>query len=116
MHAYVRIFVVAGLSVAAPRPVLAQADTADFPTVRHIIAARCRFCHTAVPQEDGLNAGSQPPRGVTFDTADDIHIFAPRILLQAVKSRLMPPGNATHMSDAERITLGKWIEAGATVP
>jgi uncharacterized membrane protein len=107
---------VAILAIARPQPVFSHVDSGDFSTVRHIISARCKFCHTAIPQEDGLNAGSQPPKGIKFDTADDIHKFAPQISLQAVKSKLMPPDNATHMSDEERATLGKWIDAGAIVP
>lgn len=95
---------------------MAQTDTADFASVRRIVAVRCAICHSAIPQEDGLNAGSQPPKGVKFDSAADIHKFAQQILEQAVKSRQMPPDNATHMSDEERTVLGKWIEAGAKTP
>ena len=109
---YIAIF----LTLVAPEPILAQGDGRDYQTARLILAARCSFCHTALPQEDGLNATSQPPAGVTFDTAADIRKFAPRILLLAVKSRLMPPDNATHMSNEERALLGKWIEAGARTP
>lgn len=116
MHIHSGMLAAAILAVAGPQPAFAQTDGGDFAAVRHIIAARCKFCHTAIPQEDGLNAGSQPPKGVTFDTADDIRKFAPRISVQAVKSKRMPPDNATHMSDEERATLGKWIDAGAGVP
>ncbi len=105
------------LLVAAPAlPGLSQERAADFASVRHIISARCSFCHTAIPQEDGLNAASQPAKGVKFDTPADIHKFSAQILIQAVKSRRMPPDNATHITDEERELLGKWIAAGAAVP
>jgi uncharacterized membrane protein len=116
MQIHARMFAVAILAVAGAQPAFSQAGSGDFAAVRHIVSARCRFCHTAIPQEDGLNAGSQPPKGVKFDTTDDIRKLAPLIALQAVKSKRMPPDNATHMSDEERATLGKWIEAGANVP
>lgn len=116
MQAYVRISVAAILAVVGLQAAFAQTESVDFPTARHIIAARCSFCHSAFPQEDGLNATTQPPKGVKFDTPADIQKFAPRILDQAVLSTRMPPNNATHMSDAERATLGKWLQAGARVP
>lgn len=98
--------------MAAP----ASAEDADFAAVRQIVAARCSFCHTAIPQEDGLNGGSQPPKGVKFDTPADYRKFAAVMLSSSVRSTRMPPENATHMSGEERVTLGKWIESGATIP
>jgi uncharacterized membrane protein len=94
----------------------AQTVTADYAVARRIIAARCKICHSAIPQEDGLNTASQPPKGVKFDTPADIHLYAPRIIEQAVTLKRMPPDNATHMKDEERSLLGKWFEAGAPVP
>lgn len=100
----------------APGSAAAGTPAPDFPTIRHIIAARCRFCHTAIPQEDGLNAASQPPRGIKFDTLGDWPKFAPLIKDAAVTNRRMPPGNATHITDDERAKLGSWLAAGAPVP
>jgi len=101
---------------ALPEPVPDGGPVPEFAEVRRIVSARCRFCHTQVPQEDGLNAASQPPRGVKFDTSADYRLFAGMIGATAVDSRFMPPGNATRMTDAERATLGRWIAAGAPVP
>jgi uncharacterized membrane protein len=105
-------------TVSIPAKASAQSlpGTMDFPAIRHIVAVRCRVCHTAVAQEDGLNATSQPPKGIKFDTPADIRTFATLMIDQAVKTKAMPPDNATHMTDAEREALGKWIEAGAVVP
>jgi uncharacterized membrane protein len=33
-----------------------------------------------------------------------------------VTGRAMPLGNVTHITDAERATLGTWIDAGAKGP
>ncbi len=104
------------LAALTPAPAGAQTDEVDFDAARMIVAKRCRFCHTAVPQEDGLNATSQPPKGVKFDSPADIRNWAPLILEYAVKSKAMPPDNATHMTDDERAKLGKWIAAGAHAP
>ena len=41
---------------------------------------------------------------------------AARIKVVAVDTHVMPLGNATHMTDAERALLGAWIAAGAKTP
>lgn len=116
MGVCLRIGMVVALALIAPRPAFAQADGGDFASVRRIVAKRCAICHSAIPQEDGLNAGSQPPKGVKFDTPAELQALAPQVLAVAVKSRVMPPDNATHMSDEERQAIGRWIEAGAKGP
>ena len=104
-------------SAQSPVPANAtQSAAADFMAARHIIAVRCKICHSAIPQEDGLNTASQPPKGVKFDTPTDIRLYAPRIVEQAVTLKRMPPGNATHMKDEERALLGQWFAAGAPAP
>ena len=42
--------------------------------------------------------------------------MAAQIKVVAVDSKVMPLGNATHMTDAERQTLGTWIDQGAKIP
>jgi uncharacterized membrane protein len=59
---------------------------------------------------------SAPPKGITFDTPQEIHAKAQLILQQAVVQRAMPIGNITHMTPAERSTLGAWIRQGAKIP
>jgi uncharacterized membrane protein len=34
----------------------------------------------------------------------------------AVDSNVMPLGNATKITDEERVKLGQWIDAGALIP
>lgn len=111
-----RVFLVVAMLFAGCRPAFAQVKGAQFETARHIVRARCTICHTAIAQEDGLNAASQPPKGVKFDTNSDIQKWAPQILEQAVRLKRMPPDNATHMSDEERELLRTWIDAGARLP
>ena len=106
----------AALAILISAPVSADEGAVEFPAVRQIVAARCGFCHTGVPQEDGLNGGSQPPKGIKFDTTADYRKFAPLILGSVVATRRMPPDNATHMTDAERDMIVRWFKAGAVVP
>ncbi|MOA70109.1 hypothetical protein D3C78_1987440 [compost metagenome] len=44
-----------------------------------------------------------------FDSPAQIRQQAARIKAQAVDSRIMPLGNLTQMTEAERALLGRWI-------
>jgi uncharacterized membrane protein len=73
-----------------------------------IIQTRCAVCHSAHPTEDGFDAA---PAGVMFDSLDQVHTNAQRIMAQAVIGKSMPLGNLTEMTDEERARLGQWIRA-----
>jgi uncharacterized membrane protein len=74
-----------------------------FAQVAPIVEQRCATCHS----------GSGAPLGITFETAEQIRARADDIEEVAVHARVMPPGNATGMTDDERELLGRWIDAGA---
>jgi uncharacterized membrane protein len=100
------------------RPASSPASTGSsahvtFAAARAIVAQRCAVCHSAQPTEPGFSA---PPKGIAFDTAQEIQAQAPLILQQAVVQQTMPLGNLTHMTPAERATLGAWIRRGAKIP
>jgi len=61
---------------------------------------RCRSCHF----------GSSAPLGVRLETIDEIRLRAQEIERQ-VRSKAMPPGNVTGMTDHERDTLVAWAAA-----
>jgi mono/diheme cytochrome c family protein len=94
---------------ATTAPVLAAAPVA-FSTVQGIIAQRCQACHSAHPTQAGFTS---PAGGIAFDQPAEIANLAQRIKVQAVDSESMPLGNATHMTPAERKTIGEWIQQGA---
>ena len=97
------------LAVAiAPRK--APAAAYSFAEVERIVAQRCATCHAAKPTQPGFN---DPPKGFVLDTAQLIVANAQKIDEQTVRSKVMPIGNLTNMTDAERATLGAWIAAGA---
>ncbi|HZO92462.1 MAG TPA: urate hydroxylase PuuD [Candidatus Baltobacteraceae bacterium] len=93
----------------APRP-QRGASAVSYAQAGPIVARRCAVCHAATPTEPGFTA---PPMGVLLDTPQHVAANARRIEEQAVNSHAMPLGNVTHMTDAERATLGAWIAAGA---
>jgi uncharacterized membrane protein len=84
----------------------------SFTDVRHVIDRRCAVCHSAQPAD--LTFGVAPA-GVMFDTPEQIASRVPRIRERAVVTRTMPPANKTHITDAERAILARWIEQGAVI-
>lgn len=73
-----------------------------FPQVQQIITQRCVSCHSA----------SLAQAGVRLDSEALIRSQASLIQQVAVLSTVMPYGNATGMTAAERQIVGKWITDG----
>ncbi len=84
----------------------------SFSDVRPIIQKHCIMCHSATPTHDGI---SEAPKGVMFDTPEEIRTHAAMIKQQAVLSDIMPLGNETGITKEERQTLGAWIDQGAKI-
>ena len=85
----------------------------SFSRVSVIVTGRCAVCHSMHPTQPGF---ASPPKGITFDTPAQIAAQASAIEQQAVVLKAMPLGNVTHMTQAERETLGAWIRQGANIP
>jgi uncharacterized membrane protein len=90
----------------------AGAAAVPFARVAAIVEQRCAVCHSMTPTDPSV---SSPPAGIAFDTPDQIRARATAIDEQAVRTRAMPLGNATGMTEAERELLGRWIRQGAKV-
>lgn len=92
----------------APRP-LASTDAAapvpDLARVHAIVAQRCTACHSEHPR---LMASA--PMGAMFDRPEQIEQRADLIYQQVAVLRVMPPGNITGLSDAERDTIARWYQ------
>jgi uncharacterized membrane protein len=103
---------VAWLSGAGPRQTstLAQAQSVDVAAARDIVLSRCSMCHMDAPVWPGVPA---PPNNVLLDGPENIARHARLIEINAVRSRAMPPGNITQITDQERQILAAWIAAGA---
>ncbi|WCD82652.1 urate hydroxylase PuuD [Pseudomonas sp. TUM22785] len=94
----------------APATAQANAGSADFDKVHSVIQERCSVCHSATPTSPLFTAA---PGGVMFDTPQQIQALAPKIQAQAVATQIMPLGNITQMTQAERDLIGSWIAQGA---
>jgi len=80
-----------------PGQKLAYADVAP------ILVTHCAGCHNVNP----------PPVGVALREWEQVKAAAVRIKAVAVDTQVMPLGNPTGMTEAERQKLGAWIDAGA---
>ena len=79
------------------------ARNVTYAEVAPILATHCAACHAVQP----------PPRGVALDSWEHASAASARIKAVAVDTQVMPLGNPTHMTEAERRTLGAWIAAGS---
>lgn len=88
----------------------AEGGSADWASVEPIFQKHCVSCHAEKPTSDLVTA---PPLGVMLDSHEHARQFAARVKKVAVDAEIMPLGNTTGMTKAEREALGRWIEAGA---
>jgi uncharacterized membrane protein len=96
--------------LALPRPVELGGGPVAFDQIQPIIQAKCVPCHATKPTQEGIAA---PPKGVILEMPSQIRAMAAAINQQAVVSRVMPPGNMTHISDSERQMIARWFAGGA---
>jgi uncharacterized membrane protein len=69
---------------------------------------RCTACHSAAPTNAAFPAA---PAGVVLDKDAQIRAAAERIHQQVVVTRIMPIGNLTGMTDAERDLIDRWYRS-----
>jgi uncharacterized membrane protein len=73
-----------------------------------IVQQRCAPCHSQNPTQEGFDAA---PAGVVLETREQIVDQADAVEEQAVRTKAMPLGNVTEMTDEERDTLGAWLDS-----
>jgi uncharacterized membrane protein len=111
---YALLSVPASNDDSSARPVgLDVPATVTFADARHVLDRRCGACHSLQPSDSSFGVA---PGGVAFDLPAQIRSHAARIKERAVVTRTMPPANKTHITEAERAILGRWVEQGAVVP
>jgi uncharacterized membrane protein len=88
----------------------AIAGSVSFARAHSIVEQRCVPCHSAHPTRVSV-----APKGIVFDTPEQIASQASLIQQFAVTTKVMPLGNVTGMTPAERAVLGAWIRQGAKI-
>ena len=105
---YVSLEKSGGVKGASGQP--APAQTLTFADIQPILARHCVACHSLHPTNPAFTV---PPLGVVMDSYGHVRALSARIGKVAVDSEIMPLGNPTGMTRAERQKLGAWIAAGA---
>jgi uncharacterized membrane protein len=85
-----------------------QAGPVDAEAADAIVQQRCVPCHSQNPTREGFDAA---PAGVVLDTREQIVDQADAVDEQAVRTKAMPLGNVTGMTDQEREMLGAWLDS-----
>jgi uncharacterized membrane protein len=96
--------------VSLPRPAEDVGPPASFAEVEPVFKARCQSCHAVKPTQEGFAA---PPKGVLLENEAEIRARAAMINQQVWTSRVMPPGNLTEITEAERRLIARWFKGGA---
>ena len=89
----------------APRERAPVADTGAPSTasIQPIVQAHCAQCHSAKP-----SLMPSAPKGVMYDTPAQLEAYRAQIQQQVAVLKIMPPGNLTQLSDADREKLAAW--------
>ena len=77
--------------------------TFSYENVQQILRQRCTMCHGAQLQM----------KNVRLDSPEGLKLHAQNVYQQVVVTRTMPMNNATGITDAERLLIKQWFEAGA---
>ena len=110
--------ILAAVAVATAPPLAGAAAGASLSAeeraqVMSVVTARCAPCHARAPTQAGFTSA---PKGLVLESGDQVRANSRKIFQQAVVTRVMPLGNQTGMTDAERDLIGKWFRAGAPSP
>jgi len=87
---------------AGARPSGAEGQN-DYKTVQKVLEQRCYLCHGAQVQM----------KNVRLDSPALVKQNAQSVYQQVVVSKIMPMNNATGITEAERLLVKQWFEAGA---
>ena len=76
--------------------------------VKAIVDTHCVGCHSTNPTDEVFVVA---PAGFMLNTEEQIIASKTQIYQQAVLTNIMPLGNKTNMTEAERDKLRVWVEA-----
>jgi uncharacterized membrane protein len=74
-----------------------------YKEVQAVLEQRCHMCHGAQVQM----------KNVRLDSPESLKLHAQNVYQQAVVTKVMPMNNSTGITEAERLVIKQWFEAGA---
>jgi len=86
---------------------LANSDKITTTEIMPIIEQRCMSCHSTTPTQAGF---SSPPAGLAYDVTGVLENNADKVNTQ-VMQKIMPLGNLTKMTVAERDKVSRWYRS-----
>ena len=92
--------------------IISSSEQISFVEINNIIKYRCGVCHAKNPTFDGIES---PPKGIVYDSPQDILKNLSLIQAQAIDSDAMPPGNMTGITQQEREKILLWIQQGTSI-
>jgi uncharacterized membrane protein len=98
----------AAMWLTAPAERQAGGAAAPDADVLAIVQQHCAVCHAADPPHEAF---AEAPGNMMIESLDDVRRHGEAIDQFAVRTEIMPLGNETGMTEAERETLGAWIAA-----
>ena len=104
----IAVALMAALWLTAPAARQASGAAAADADVLAIIQQHCAVCHSADPTHEAF---TEPPADMVISSLDDVRRHGEAIDQFAVRTEIMPLGNETGMTEAEREMLGAWIAA-----
>ena len=96
-----------------PPPPIDEAPS--WEEVSAVFEERCIPCHADTPTFSPYDLVGEPPLGFSMSHTINIEAKAD-VIAQQVRSRAMPQGNVTGITDAERQIILDWYDSGAEVP
>ena len=83
----------------------APVQVVNIAAVQQVMAQRCTMCHGEQVQM----------KNVRLDSPESLKLHAQNVYQQAVVTKIMPMNNSTGITDAERLLIKQWFEAGAPI-
>ena len=111
-YALVGVAVIVGVIIwlkpappAATSANAAPVQVVNVAAVQQVMVQRCTMCHGEQVQM----------KNVRLDSPESLKLHAQNVYQQAVVTKLMPMNNSTGITDAERLLIKQWFEAGAPI-
>lgn len=97
------------IAMTAPKKIAFQPDqpVVDYSQVRVVFESRCITCHSVKPTDDVFK---DTPKGLSFETEEQILKSADQIYQQVVVAKVMPLANKTNITDDERDIIRRYLK------